>query len=674
MKIIPLVFFVFLVSLVSVSAEFPMEDYITEQMYNDTYVGVVGIAFALSEYSITLDGDTWADAGAGRFLTFENIDVLDVDYNNNTNVLLAVGLNRSKVDNNGVVIRLNNFGINNEWEKVFEIEIIPERLNYAIRGIAYSEQQDRWVIVGDDGYIAYSDDDGDNWTETYWKGLSNFARPDLQNDDIDVTAYDVAYANDIWVLTGGDGQGAYSYDGVVWNWTAQCYYHAGHNNYQYGNGNTIRNYGNLTMISCNTGQSLFSYDGIDYTGFSSGGNGLHGISYSPLLNIFISGLAVSNNAWLQWGNPFSSSSLTSINMQFFDRPTRTTERSDILGKWIFNVGEFIVYHTANVPSSSGRVIPHIFNNQVRAIRFFENAYIDYTITIYGCTNETAFNYNPDANTDDGSCIPVVEGCTDPSAFNYNPDANTDDGSCEPIVYGCTNPSAFNYNINANVDDGSCEPIVYGCTNPSAFNYEPNANTDDGSCIPVVEGCTDSIATNYNPDANTDDGSCTYPTSGGGGGGSSTTQEPIYTQIDTFQTQMFSVIQTQNGTDLQIETIEKNVMIRDGGNREFSVTFYNFDEDREVWVNLIDSDFEVEFMDIFEVKANDQYIYTFSVDIPLDIEDGNYSVKLNFISGDLATDFTLNIQKQDLNIPYHIVLPIGLGVIMLGVLGIYLWKR
>ena len=44
--------------------------------------------------------------------------------------------------------------------------------------------------------------------------------------------------------------------------------------------------------------------------------------------------------------------------------------------------------------------------------------------IEGCTEVTAFNYNVDANTDDGSCEAVVEGCMDETAFNYNSDANT----------------------------------------------------------------------------------------------------------------------------------------------------------------------------------------------------------------------------------------------------------
>ena len=37
----------------------------------------------------------------------------------------------------------------------------------------------------------------------------------------------------------------------------------------------------------------------------------------------------------------------------------------------------------------------------------------------GCTDNTAFNYNPSATIDDGSCTYPASGCTDPTAFNYN---------------------------------------------------------------------------------------------------------------------------------------------------------------------------------------------------------------------------------------------------------------
>ena len=105
----------------------------------------------------------------------------------------------------------------------------------------------------------------------------------------------------------------------------------------------------------------------------------------------------------------------------------------------------------------------------------------------------------------GTCTANIYGCTDPNASNFDPLANTDDGSC--CVDGCTDPLAFNFDATATCDDGSCVPFIYGCTDPAAINFYPGANTDDGSCIYV--GCTDPLASNYNPLATIDDGSCTY---------------------------------------------------------------------------------------------------------------------------------------------------------------------
>ena len=73
------------------------------------------------------------------------------------------------------------------------------------------------------------------------------------------------------------------------------------------------------------------------------------------------------------------------------------------------------------------------------------------ILIEGCTEETAFNYDPGADQDDGSCIDTVEGCLDENALNYNSNANVDDGSCELVIYGCMDDTMYNFDSTANVN-------------------------------------------------------------------------------------------------------------------------------------------------------------------------------------------------------------------------------
>ena len=151
--------------------------------------------------------------------------------------------------------------------------------------------------------------------------------------------------------------------------------------------------------------------------------------------------------------------------------------------------------------------------------------------VQGCMSPDACNYEAAANADDASCIFVVEhydcddvcindsdgddvcdelevlGCTDASSYNFNELATEDDGLCTSVVAGCTSSSAFNYNSEANIDDGSCESFAFGCTDASAYNYNELANVDDFTCQPFIYGCTFEAAFNYNPAANTYNNSC-----------------------------------------------------------------------------------------------------------------------------------------------------------------------
>ena len=181
--------------------------------------------------------------------------------------------------------------------------------------------------------------------------------------------------------------------------------------------------------------------------------------------------------------------------------------------------------------------------------------------VQGCTDNTACNFDPLANVNDGSCIYPAQdylncdgaclndtdqdgvcdelevlGCTDDMACNYNVEATDSDNSCtypesdfvdcfgtcindtdqdgvcdELEVLGCTDDIACNYNIEATDSDNSCtypESDFVDC-----FGTCINDSDQDGVCDELeVLGCTDDIACNYNIEATDSDNSCTYPES------------------------------------------------------------------------------------------------------------------------------------------------------------------
>ena len=128
---------------------------------------------------------------------------------------------------------------------------------------------------------------------------------------------------------------------------------------------------------------------------------------------------------------------------------------------------------------------------------------------YGCLDETAFNFNPSSNTEDGSCY-YQPGCTQAGYLEFYTqefESDFDDGSCQTlVVFGCIDDAACNYDSEANLDnegclyadegydcegfclddldlDGICdENEILGCTNQNAWNYNSEATDDDEGCL------------------------------------------------------------------------------------------------------------------------------------------------------------------------------------------------
>jgi hypothetical protein len=125
---------------------------------------------------------------------------------------------------------------------------------------------------------------------------------------------------------------------------------------------------------------------------------------------------------------------------------------------------------------------------------------------YGCTDSTAFNYNPSATVSNGTCIPFIYGCTvqfsstlvnaqglPAQATNYNSIANTNQVSFTDTSDPC------------NYGPSGCTTQFAGSGTPQQLTaqfYDPTAVTDDGSCAYL--GCTDPSQANYNPYATAND--------------------------------------------------------------------------------------------------------------------------------------------------------------------------
>jgi hypothetical protein len=149
--------------------------------------------------------------------------------------------------------------------------------------------------------------------------------------------------------------------------------------------------------------------------------------------------------------------------------------------------------------------------------------------VFGCTDETACNYDASATDDDGSCIADTNGPTivpqdielelgpDGMAFISTPAllAEPIQDDCGNVLYGSLLQTDFSCSdlgspvVVTIISEDSNNNISYATATVTVV--DPNGYCQAGD----VEGCTYEVAVNFDPEATLDNGTCEFaPTSGG----------------------------------------------------------------------------------------------------------------------------------------------------------------
>tara|TARA_R110002167_G_scaffold27752_4_gene94286 strand:+ start:754 stop:4014 length:3261 start_codon:yes stop_codon:yes gene_type:complete len=271
-------------------------------------------------------------------------------------------------------------------------------------------------------------------------------------------------------------------------------------------------YSQLFPLNLDTDKPITVY----YFQIQGGQQSTQAMEFQTMQNSFILKNAYGDTLLAEGTNPFSNNgqgALQGFSSPFWATYSAVPYCGDYCEPVVTGCLDSIAYNYNNLANTSDTCYYQPGCTNPGYLEYYTQGYLAdindgscQTLTIFGCTDSLAFNYDPNANLDNGGCIPVIFGCMNDLAFNYNPNANTAD-TCIAVIYGCMSSIAINYNPLANTDDGSCIGVTYGCTDTTMWNYSPSANVDDGSCIPYVYGCMDATMWNYDPLANTDNGAC-----------------------------------------------------------------------------------------------------------------------------------------------------------------------
>lgn len=147
--------------------------------------------------------------------------------------------------------------------------------------------------------------------------------------------------------------------------------------------------------------------------------------------------------------------------------------------WIIQQSATLYHYVVNVTSV-----------EVESIVFITDITLNTDLSV-GCTDGTAYNFNPLASIDDNSCVPYIYGCTDEDACNYDTNANTDDGSCynltmEVLEYTASQPLT----ITTNAEGPTYSWYLNGeILSETSSSYTPYMNGTYTIMVTDETGCT-----------------------------------------------------------------------------------------------------------------------------------------------------------------------------------------
>tara|TARA_B100001093_G_scaffold111180_1_gene103603 strand:+ start:2561 stop:4507 length:1947 start_codon:yes stop_codon:yes gene_type:complete len=257
---------------------------------------------------------------------------------------------------------------------------------------------------------------------------------------------------------------------------------------------------NPAQVSSENALSLQGILDLDVPSGGSDGKAIHLVAIADISDLSEFGIGVANNGGGTAGVEYTLDNVSAMSGDNI-LIARSVEAMSVYFADCYSEFDIIMIANAQI-SQNGDDAIELYEGEI-VIEIFGDINTDGTGEPWEYADSWAYKLDGEwtyggVNCSDGSQTTLSSNCIYPVC-----DTGGD-------ISGCMDETAFNYNPNATIDDGSCEVVMEGCMDDGALNYDADANTSCSSCC-EYSGCTDSTAFNYDADATTDDGSCIYDT-------------------------------------------------------------------------------------------------------------------------------------------------------------------